>query len=290
MTCKQGSIALVLGMLISIAHAGMAQAELITVTRTNTDDIVVPRFDTNLGTLNGVSLAVTLLDNAASLGGNHAHGSVTLSSTNTFSSTPLGFSVLGSPSAVASNEGHVITTPLYSGGGLSIGAFSQTTNPLGGHAHTLTVTHTTPIPLGLTGNWRARVIVSAGNAPSHAHTYDSQTKNLLLSGGDLAPFTAGVGDITIPAGAASTSVAGVHSASVSFSGAVRIGPSSFVATSFSGTLPSAGNHTHSYDPRFSVSATFDYTPVPEPGSGALAAAAMIGLAGVALPARRRRKR
>ncbi len=279
------SIGCALALLISVQPA---RAEFLTVTRSNTDDIVVPRFDTSLGILSSVSLEVTLLSGVTSNSGVHSHSSVTLSSTNTFASAPQGFTPLFSPTTSGGSHEHPITTPAYSGDGLDIGSFSLTTGNGSSHTHALTITPTTPQLVGLfPGAWVARVIVSLNSTGGLTHNYGTQTKNLSLSGGDLAPFTMGAGDITIPSGLSNVSGVGSHSHILSFQGGVQLNPSSGATAFFSGQSPVAGGHSHSYDPRFTVTATFEYAAVPEPSTLALASGAAVGLL---LVARRRGSR
>lgn len=277
-----------LGLALVFLFVPSVQAEQLMVSRINTDDIVVPRFDTGLGTLTSVNLEVTLLGGLTSNSGNHSHGPVTLSSTNVFSSAPSNFSPAFTPTTTGGGHSHSMITPAYSGSGLNIGSFSLPPVTGSSHTHTLSITPTTPQLLGLSGNWVARVIVSLNPAGNSAHSYPSETKNLLLSGSELAPFTTGTGDITIPAGTSSLGSSGSHQHGLSFFGNVQLSAGGFASASFSNNSPFAGSHSHSYDPQFNVVATFEYTPIPEPATATLAATAACAL--VFYGSRTRRKK
>ena len=275
---------------LAVLGAAPARAGMITVSNVDTNDIVIPVFDTSLGTLTGVQLQVTLLGGTTNTVADHDHATYQIVSSNTRNDPNVsGFS--GSlTSSVDGGHTHTITTDNYSAGPIDLGNFSFTTDSVPGHSHTINVNFA-GLQQVSPGVFRAVVSMDPLPAGSHTSAYSGDTKNFSYSGEDLAPFLS-PSDIVISAGLAATSVAGTHNHIVpGFSVTVGSSTGPWTWIFGSSTLSTIGSHAHTYDPRFTTVATFFYEPnvqaVPEPASLTLCGIGAIGLTLIGAARRRR---
>lgn len=280
------------------AQASVASAAIITESRLDTSDIVIPVFNTSLGTLTNVSLTVTLKAGTTSIGGGHDHATISLQSSNTLTMSSFGFPPIGgfgggtTTSTTTPGHTHSVLTPGYSGGGLNLGTFSFSTDLEGGHSHVVNYSYLGLTQVGPT-SWRAVAQFDPQPFAGGTATYGGETKGFGFSGAFVSPFLA-ASDIVIGAAGFSTSLAGTHNHLVSFNPTVSAGFSpGFWTWNFSGTLPAVGDHSLTLDPRFDVVAEFTYTEpqaVPEPGSMVLLGTGFLGMIGQGVRRRRMARR
>jgi len=259
-------------------HAGT-----ITIANLDTDDIVIPVFDTNLGTLDSVDLNIALKAGSTNVSGAHLHGTYTVLSTNTRNNTFVSGFGGGSVTTASGSVSYSVATPFYSGGGLNVGGFNFATAPTGSHTHSVTTSYEGLQQVGPTA-WRARANISTGSFAGNSALYADQTKALSFSGAGLTPFL-GASDIVIGAGTIFTPSVGAHNHNVpGFSRTVSASGGPWNWFFSSSQTPSSGTHATFLDPRFDVSATFNFTPaaspVPEPTSLAVFGIGAFCIAGV----------
>lgn len=258
----------------SLFAAALCQADTITFTRNNTGDIRIPRFDPALGTLTGVDLRVTLLGGSTTIAPAHTHAQQTILSSNTVGTSQVaGFTPITLNSAPAAPHSHTYATPAYSGGGVSLGTFSGTTNNSGAHGHQVQATFDGLQPAG-PGEWRVRARLMPSPAGQHGHGYGGDLNTYSFAGSAVNPFV-GVLDLVIPAGPFSTTVSPATTHQLppftrDLTGIFVFGDASFAPSSL---LP-AGAHSHTIDPRFNTFVEFTFTPIPEPGAGIIALIAL----------------
>jgi hypothetical protein len=104
--------------ILSMLMFCQAEAAIFTVDNFNTNDIVIPVFDSNLGTLVSVDLEVTLLSGAIGVGGGHDHEFTSINSRNNPNVGGGGTTLTSSP---IGDHIHTATTPVYTSGGLDLG-------------------------------------------------------------------------------------------------------------------------------------------------------------------------
>lgn len=278
---KRSVAAATLGVALALA-AVSADAALVVETRTDTNDIQVPRFNPALGTLQSVTLDVTMQSGVSAPSGAHDHTDKVVVSNNSVSSDsyePFTPFTIGT-SSPAGNHNHPFSTPFYGGGGVVIGSFAGTTVASGSHNHQLTISFDGFQPSGLDERLRVR-IGSSASPDFHEHNVSSAIKSLSFTGGGVTPFE-GLSDLVIPAGSFTFNAAGNHTHSYAPFSVMLDEDSPFGGTDtfhFSGgQLNSIGFHNHAFDPRFSVTATFEYAAIPEPS---LAGVFLIGAAAFA---------
>ncbi|MEM7456840.1 MAG: hypothetical protein AAF456_21025 [Planctomycetota bacterium] len=241
-------------------QAGVS-ADMYTDTRTNTEDIVIPAFNQSLGTLESVDLRVVMQAGSTTANGGHTHVPRVLVSTNqefgngSGNFNPFNINTLSVP---ATNHSFASS---YAGGGLNFGTFNGTTSVDGGHFHVAQVSSAGTIQDGFF--YRLRVSVNPFGAPNHTHTYNPIAKNFnYVSAGELAAFL-GAGDLVITDNPVFTSTNGNHNHNINAFNVVSGGDNfSFAPSTTNSTTP----HNHSFDPRWSVTATFTYSAIPEPAS------------------------
>ena len=109
---------------VSIGFSWMtARGDSVVVTRTSSDEYLVPVFNTALGTLTEVQIKQTLLTSSSTdVGGEHGH-------------TYIGFP--GISVSTVGNHTHTIEIPAATGNGLTLPSISHTTEGAGSHSHSL---------------------------------------------------------------------------------------------------------------------------------------------------------
>ena len=263
LTWNDISVRVISALLCGVIPWQIAWADMVTATILDSDDIVIPVFNTSLGTLNSVSLTVTLRSGASANGGGHDHSNYTLVSSNAINTGAFGgFAPFSLPADPVGSTTHFAPTPLYSGGGLTIGQFNLSLLSAGFHGHTATVSFIRAQQVGPTA-FRAIASIDTAVDSGHAHSYFPTSTGQTLSGSNVAPFL-GPTNIVIPAGAFTTFMDSSHNHFLTSFGQTvgsALGPFTFFFPASSG--PSVGSHVHTIDPRFDVIATFDYTAVPE---------------------------
>lgn len=274
---------------ILLIAPSVTNAGVISVSNIDTDDIVIPMFDTNLGTLTGVELTVTLRSGSTNSVDGHNHSSFSVLSSNS-RGNPFVSGFTASPDVTTSGgaHNHAVVTPTYAGGGLTIGTFAFSTNTEGSHNHGVSISYGGLQQVGPTSWMAIAQIATSANAASSS-TYSSQEKVLNFSGAALTSFLGG-SDIVIAADAITTNTSGLHSHIVDeFSRTVNSSTGLWTWDFESSFTPSAGSHELVLDPRFDTTATFTFSEaalVPEPSSVALVGIGTVGL----LTVRHRRRR
>ena len=256
-----------------LALASVANAGFITEQRLDTNDIVIPVFNSSLGTLTNVNLTVTLRSGTTSVGGSHDHATVQIQSTNTVGNPSVGGFAGAVVSTASPNHSHSVVTPVYSGGGLNLGTFNFSTNTHSGHTHRVSYSYNGLTQVG-PSSWRANAVIDSEPHLGSAASYSSVTQGYGYSGAGVSPFLA-ASDIVIGAGSFATGFDSAHNHSISFNPIVGASFSpGFFTWNFSTTLSTIGGHQLLLDPRFDVTAEFTYDEieeVPEPSSFALLA-------------------
>ena len=246
-------------------------AASVVVTRTNTGDIVIPAFDTSLGTLDQATLNIRLLPTTTSLRGSHTHPARRLLSSNAVSQPVSGFgggNIGFTTDSSLLSSGHSFTTPAYMGGGLTIGSFAGTSSssaPDAEHDHRFVISYDGFQQVAGTSTYQVWANLSfTPYQTSHTHSIPAVVKIVHVLGADLNSFLSG-SDITIPAGPVPTDSAGIHLHGIAaFSRPLTTISGTQVANFDAASTQIAGAHTHTFDPRFTTIATFQYTPIPEP--------------------------
>ena len=262
-SAKSCRLPLMLFGLLTIIPA-YAKAGLLTVVNTDTANIAIPVFDTSLGTLNSVELQVTLRSGLTNPGGGHSHSSYTVLSSNIKSNPNVSSGGVNLTTSTSGSVSYSVVTPVYSGGGLSVGSFNfGFSGP--SHSHSVSVSTQGLQQVG-PSEFRAVAGVSIGSSSSFSGSYSAQTTNLLYTGGDIIPFL-GPTDITIGAGPVNTNTVSSHSHNLSaFAITVSSDVGPWVWNFSSTTVPSGGSHFLTLVPRFDTVTTFHFTPIPEPSS------------------------
>ena len=260
-------------------------ADVIVEQRLNTSSLVIPTFNTALGTLQSVDLQITLLPGTTSTVGQHSH--MPNQSQVTSANTIMADSVSPfAPQTFQTNFGgghtHPTASPGYSGGGLTIAPFNLTISSDTSHVHDVTITYggTQTVDQNVFGPDELRVVANiqpTSGSGLHNHSYGSSNQNLSYSGAQVSPFLA-VGDIVIPASAFNTIPSSSHTHSLApFSFPVNT-DEGIQLVQFSGiNFNSYAMQGHQIDPWFTTRATFTYEPVPEPASVALIGLGMLGV-------------
>lgn len=266
-----------------------ANAALVFETRSNTNNIEIPRFNPALGTLQSVSLNVTMQSGTTTSSGSHDHTSKLVISNNSVSNDdydPFATMSIGT-SAAGGIHNHSFVTPFYSGAGISLGTFSGTSGVSGSHNHQLNISYQGFQASGT--NERLRVMIDSIPTTSlPGHSIASATKSLSFTGGNVTPFE-GLSDVVISAGSFLLNSSGQHthnytpfSVTLDESGPFGTGSDTFFFSG--GTLNTTGIHSHTFDPTFTVTAAFEFAAIPEPS---LAGVFLLGTLGLASRHRRR---
>jgi len=235
----------------------------ITVSRIDTDDIVIPQFDSSLGTLESVDLTVTLRAGQTQLAGSSSPIPTAAFSSNNrngwgpWQNTIEGFTPILRNTSSNSLE-HSIATPTYQTSGISILPFAFDTNNSPSHSHQAYISYAGADRHFVSNSAIIHAAVSFQGGGEHDHPYSQETVLLDYDNTELSPFL-GDSEIVIPAGPLRTNSSQAIHTLGSFSVAVETRDFSKNVFFSSRTL-SSGLHLHDFDPRFTTSATFTYTP------------------------------
>jgi YVTN family beta-propeller protein len=249
-------------LLITCQLCGASSANELTSSILDADDIMIPVFDSQLGTLNSVALSITVRPGNTQNGVPHDHATYPVTSLNTIETASVApFTPFSFGAEPTSSTSHFAISPPYSGAGLDIGQFNLSLSTAGLHGHATTISFAGLQQVGFS-DYRAVVNVDSAIDSGHSHSYNPSVRSRVFSGAEeVSPFLA-ASNIVIPAGAFSVQPDSAHthflpSFSQTLSTAAGLRTLFFPATQ----LPFVAGHAHQIDPRFDVSVTFTYDPV-----------------------------
>ncbi|MFO0788404.1 MAG: hypothetical protein U0805_03035 [Pirellulales bacterium] len=257
-------LAVVAGLFLLGAGSAPAPAPAAQLTSQihNSDDLVVPVFDSSLGTLTGVSLSIVLLPGNTIAGGAHDHATFPVYSSNVIETSLVNpftpFQLTIDPTG---STNHSAMLPVYSGGGLTFAPFTVPLYPSGYHGHSANVAFAGMQQIGFNAYRMVASIDATPDSAGHAHSYSATGITQNYSGSDVVPFLAS-SNIVIPAGPFFTYPDGGHAHSTPpFSQTVNTAVGNRTLYFSSSQVPGVSGHDHQIDPRFDVTATFTYDPV-----------------------------